>query len=107
MPTDRAADPAVPLQRWFGAWFQNKRPVSQGRIETLTEDEIEANTMMSPANMRTNLTIGTAQEVIDRIKRYEDLGYDEYALWIDSGMSVQRKRDSLTRFIDEVMPAFA
>ena len=53
------------------------------------------------------LTIGTAQQVIDRLKRYEDLGYDEFALWIDSGMTIDSKHGSLARFIDDVMPAFA
>jgi hypothetical protein len=52
------------------------------------------------------LTIGTAQDVIDRLKRYEDLGYDEFSFWIDSGMTHERKHASLSRFIDEVMPAF-
>ena len=47
--------------------------------------------------MARDLTIGTAQEVIDRIKRYEDLGYDEFSFWIDSGMSDERKRASLAR----------
>ncbi|MEL7091272.1 MAG: LLM class flavin-dependent oxidoreductase [Pseudomonadota bacterium] len=91
---------------YFGAWFQNKRTVSQGMIDPLSEDEMAANTMMSPGNMHRDLTIGTAQEVIDQIKRYEDLGYDEYSFWIDSGMSAERKRASLARFMDEVMPAF-
>ncbi|GAB5448892.1 LLM class flavin-dependent oxidoreductase [Gymnodinialimonas sp.] len=91
---------------YFGAWFQNKRPVRQGLIEELTEDEIKANPMMTPENMARDLTIGTAQEVIDQIKRYEDLGYDEYSFWIDSGMSAERKHASLSRFIDDVMPAF-
>ncbi|SEL12092.1 Flavin-dependent oxidoreductase, luciferase family (includes alkanesulfonate monooxygenase SsuD and methylene tetrahydromethanopterin reductase) [Roseovarius nanhaiticus] len=92
---------------YFGAWFQNKRPVRQGLIETLTEDDMAANTMMSPQNMLRDLTMGTAQEVIDQIRQYEDLGYDEFAFWIDSGMSFERKRASLARFIDDVMPAFA
>ena len=92
---------------YFGAWFQNKRPVTQGLIEELSTDEITANQMMAPENLARDLTVGTAQEVIDQIKRYEDLGYDEYAFWIDSGMSAERKRASLARFIDDVMPAFA
>ncbi|WP_108839025.1 LLM class flavin-dependent oxidoreductase [Tateyamaria sp. Alg231-49] len=92
---------------YFGAWFQNKKPVNQGLIETLSEEELAANKMMSPENMHRDLTIGTAQEVIDQIKRYEDLGYDEYSFWIDSGMDFERKRASLARFIDDVMPAFA
>jgi hypothetical protein len=44
--------------------------------------------------------------VIERLKRYESLGYDQYAFWIDNGMSFERKRRSLRLFIDEVMPAF-
>jgi len=91
---------------YFGAWFQNKRKVTQGHIEALSQQELDANTMMTAANMHKDLTIGTASEVIEQIKRYQELGYDEYSFWIDSGMSTQRKRDSLARFIEDVMPAF-
>ena len=103
---DQAAEELSRFYCYFGAWFQNKRPVTQGSIQELTAEDLAANTMMDPENMKRDLTIGTAQEVIDRIKRYEDLGYDEYSFWIDSGMSFDRKRDSLARFIDDVMPAF-
>jgi len=65
-----------------------------------------ANWMMAPENLARDLTIGTAEGVTERLKRYEDLGYDEYSFWIDSGMSFERKRASLARFIDDVMPAF-
>jgi hypothetical protein len=44
--------------------------------------------------------------VIDRIRAYEALGYDQYSFWIDSGMSHAKKVKSLRLFIDEVMPAF-
>lgn len=102
----RAARELSRFYNYFGAWFQNKRPVKQGLIAELSQAELDANAMMAPENLARDLTIGTAQDVIDRIKRYEDLGYDEYSFWIDSGMSAERKRASLTRFIDEVMPAF-
>ena len=103
------AQAAKEISKWycyFGAWFQNKRPVKQGLIQELTDEEMAANTLMAPENLRRDLTMGTAQDVIDQIKRYEDLGYDEYSFWIDSGMSFERKRDSLARFINDVMPAF-
>ena len=103
---DQAAKELSKFYCYFGAWFQNKKPVKQGLIEQLTEEEMAANKMMAPENLKRDLTIGTAQEVIDQIKRYEDLGYDEYSFWIDSGMSFERKRDSLNRFINDVMPAF-
>jgi len=92
---------------YFGAWFQNKRKVEQGHIEAISEKEIQENKMMSAENMQRDLTIGTASQVIDQLKRIEDLGYDEFSFWIDSGMSYERKRDSLNRFINDVMPAFS
>ncbi|MEQ8666723.1 MAG: LLM class flavin-dependent oxidoreductase [Rhodospirillales bacterium] len=107
---DDAMDGARLLSRfycYFGAWFQNKRPVTQGLIEALSEEEIAANEMMAPEKLRRDLTVGTAREVIERIKRFEDMGYDEFSLWIDSGMPSERKKASLRRFIDDVMPAFA
>lgn len=102
-----AASELSRFYNYFGAWFQNKRVVKQGHIDPLSDQELDDNKMMAAENMQRDLTIGTAQQVIDQIKRYEDLGYDEYSFWIDSGMSFERKRDSLRRFINDVMPAFA
>ena len=91
---------------YFGAWFQNQRPVLQGAIQPLTEQEIAENKMINPESIAGDLTVGTVSKVVDRIKRYEDMGYDEFSFWIDSGLSGQRKKNSLARFINEVMPAF-
>ncbi len=92
---------------YFFAWFKNERPIRQGLIETLSEEDLAANQNLSPEVMRTNLPVGTADEVVRRLKVYEDLGYDEYSLWIDSGMTFERKKASLERFIADVMPAFS
>lgn len=91
---------------YFFAWFKNERPIHQGLIERLSEEEIAANANLSPEVMRANMPIGTSDEVIGRLKAYEALGYDEYSFWIDTGMSFERKKASLERFIAEVMPAF-
>lgn len=91
---------------YFGAWFKNERDISMGLIAPLTEEEIAAHPFYSPDAMRTNNVIGPAAEVIDRLKRYEAMGYDEYSFWIDTGMSFARKKASLERFIRDVMPAF-
>jgi len=90
----------------FGAWFKNERPVSQGIIEPLSEQEMSKIEMYSPENMRRNNIVGTPEEVIKRIKSYEQMGYDEYSYWIDNSMSYEEKRRSLKLFIDAVMPAF-
>lgn len=92
---------------YFGAWFKNERPVSQGLIETLSDEDIAAHPFYTPEAMLRDNVIATADDAIARIKGYEDMGYDEYSLWIDSGMSFERKKASLQRFIQGVMPAFA
>ena len=102
----RAAREISRYYAYFFAWFKNERPVRQGLIKQLSDEEIASNPMIAPDKLRHDLAFGTRQEVIDRLKRYEDLGYDEFAFWIDSGMETERKRASLARFIDDVMPAF-
>ncbi|MEM9433152.1 MAG: LLM class flavin-dependent oxidoreductase [Pseudomonadota bacterium] len=106
---DDVAQGLTDLQRYynyFGAWFLNKRKVKQALIDPLTQAEIDANQMYAQDKLGRDLTIGTTQQVIDRIKRYEDLGFDEFSFWVDSGMSIERKRASLSRFIEDVMPVF-
>jgi flavin-dependent trigonelline monooxygenase, oxygenase component len=92
---------------YFGAWFKNDRPISQGLIQQLTEDEIANHPFYSADAMRKNQIIGEPAEVIARLKGYEALGYDEFSFWIDTGMSFARKKASLQRLIRDVMPAFA
>lgn len=91
----------------FGAWFKNDRSVSAGTIDPLSDAEIAAHPFMSADAMMRDKVIATADDAIARIKTYADLGYDEYAFWIDSGMSFERKKASLARFIKDVVPAFA
>lgn len=78
-----------------------------GLIETITPDEAAKHPFYSPEAMRKNQIVGEPPEVIARIQSYKDLGYDEFSFWIDSGMSFERKRASLERFIRDVMPALA
>jgi alkanesulfonate monooxygenase SsuD/methylene tetrahydromethanopterin reductase-like flavin-dependent oxidoreductase (luciferase family) len=104
---DLAAEELNAFYCYFGAWFVNKRPVTQGLIEHITPEEMAAHPFYSAKAMRDNLLIGDAAEVIEKLKKIEALGYDEFSFWIDSGMSFARKRDGLRRLIDDVMPTFA
>ncbi|UJW87299.1 LLM class flavin-dependent oxidoreductase [Devosia sp. SL43] len=103
----RGAEELNTFYNYFGAWFKNERPISMGLIEALTPEEIAAHPFYSPQAMRQNQIVGEAPEVIDRIRSYAAMGYDQFSFWIDSGMSFERKRASLERFIRDVMPAFA
>lgn len=90
----------------FGAWFQNKSPVRRGVMRAPTQEEMDAMPQFAPAAMRKNQVIGTVPEVIEKLRRYEELGYDEFSYWADLDMDAEKKRDSLRRFIGEVMPKF-
>ena len=97
------------LSRFYGlfaTWFKNEKPIRQGFIEPPADEELAAMKMYAPEVLRDALVIGTPDTVIERLQRYESLGYDQYSLWIDNGMSFESKRKSLRLFIDEVMPAF-
>ncbi|GAN79429.1 LLM class flavin-dependent oxidoreductase [Acidocella aminolytica] len=102
----RGAEELSRFYCYFGAWFLNKRPVTRGAMERMTPEEMAAMPQFSPEAVRKNLVIGTADEVVARLKSYEALGYDQFSMWIDSGMSFARKKASLLRFIKEVMPHF-
>ncbi len=104
-----AAQGAEELSRfycYFGAWFQNKKTVTRGMMQGLTPEELAAMPQYAPGAIRQNLVIGTAAAVVARLQSYEAMGYDQFSLWIDSGMSFVRKQASLTRFIEQVMPHF-
>ncbi len=91
---------------YFGAWFMNKREITQGLIEPLTDEDIAAHPFYTAEAMERDLVVGTPDTVIERLRKYEAMGYDEYSFWIDSSMSFERKKASLERFINDVMPAF-
>lgn len=103
---DKAASKLHEFYCYFGAWFKNERPVNQGLIQPLTQEEIDNHPFYKKETIKNDLMIGTSEQIIKRLKHYEALGYDEFSYWTDSGMSREEKETSLRRFIDEVMPAF-
>lgn len=105
--TARAAGELSRFYCYFGAWFLNKRPVREGFIADLSAEEMAAMPTYAPEAMRRNLVIGTPDEVAARLNGYAAMGYDQYSFWIDSGMPFARKKASLLRFINEVMPRLA
>ena len=56
---------------------------------------------------KTHSMIGTPEEIIARIKYYQELGVDEFSFWCDNSLPHAEKKKSLELFIKEVVPAFA
>lgn len=103
----RATEELSRFYCYFGSWFLNKRPIQDGFIAELEEDEMQTMKNYAPETLHRNLVVGTTDEVIARLRHYEALGFDQYSFWIDSGMSFTRKKASLLRFIENVMPRLA
>jgi alkanesulfonate monooxygenase SsuD/methylene tetrahydromethanopterin reductase-like flavin-dependent oxidoreductase (luciferase family) len=92
---------------YFGKWAKRERPIKNGFMELLRPEDLAAAPNFSPEKLRKNLVVGKPDEVIERIKSYQTLGYDQYSLWMDNHMDFERKRRCLELFIQQVMPAFA
>jgi alkanesulfonate monooxygenase SsuD/methylene tetrahydromethanopterin reductase-like flavin-dependent oxidoreductase (luciferase family) len=103
---EQAANSFSEFYASFGAWFKNEKPVDQARMKKLSKKEIALMDIYSPLSLKQNLAIGSVDEIKDLINKYKNLGYDEFAYWIDSGMDIDMKKASLERFINEVMPEF-
>jgi alkanesulfonate monooxygenase SsuD/methylene tetrahydromethanopterin reductase-like flavin-dependent oxidoreductase (luciferase family) len=104
---DRAGKELSRFYNYFSAWFKNQRPIENGFIQELTEADMAENAMYASDVIKKNLAIGTAENIIERLKGYESMGYSQYSFWIDSLMPFERKKASLERFIRDVMPAFS
>ncbi len=50
--------------------------------------------------------IGTPEEIIARIRNYQELGVDEFSFWADNSLPYAEKKKSLELFIEHVVPAF-
>lgn len=61
----------------------------------------------SKEELRASLLIGTASELIDRLKAYEELGVDELIMNGNIGHDNQESLDALERFAADVMPHFS
>lgn len=97
------------LQNWylnFFAWAKNDQTPVNGFVAPLGEDAVKEMPFLAKDVLAKNLVIGTPEEVISRLKYYEEIGIDQYSFWIDNSLSIEEKKKSLSLFIREVLPAF-
>jgi alkanesulfonate monooxygenase SsuD/methylene tetrahydromethanopterin reductase-like flavin-dependent oxidoreductase (luciferase family) len=56
--------------------------------------------------LQENLMFGTPDEVISKLKRYENLGVDNFIYYASMGLGHKEQKKSLKLFCNEVIPAF-
>ncbi len=101
-----AADAIGRFYRTFDAWFGNKTAPVDGLLAPSPESKFEGRPEFEPESLHKTAMIGTPDEVISRLRSYEEWGVDEFSFWIDNSMTHEQKRESLELFIKEVVPAF-
>ena len=60
-----------------------------------------------PEMLQSNLMFGTPDEIIEKLKPYEEIGVDSFILYTSMNLPPETKKKSIKLFVDEVMPAFA
>jgi flavin-dependent trigonelline monooxygenase, oxygenase component len=50
--------------------------------------------------------IGTPDEVIERLRHYEELEITAFSIWSDNSLNHEEKERSIELFIEHVVPAF-
>lgn len=101
-----AAEAIQRFYRTFDAWFGNKQTPDNGFLEPSPTSKFEGRPEFEPESLHKTAMIGTPEEVIDRIRHYQELGVDEYSFWCDNSLPHEEKKKSLQLFIEQVVPAF-
>jgi alkanesulfonate monooxygenase SsuD/methylene tetrahydromethanopterin reductase-like flavin-dependent oxidoreductase (luciferase family) len=97
---------AIFYGRHFENLSKNLGTVTNGFPDPIDLSEVANRTEYQPDFLRANLTFGTPQEVVEKLRVYERAGVDNYCYGATFGLSPERARRSLELFITEVMPHF-
>lgn len=110
---DREDEWEVPVraaQRQLGQFenlFKNLGDVANGFPKQIPFDELANRDEYDPRTLSENLMFGTADEVIAKLQRYEELGVDAFIYYASMGLGLKEQKRSLELFCSEVVPAFS
>ncbi len=109
--TPEGADTALQAVRrqlsLFENLFKNIGGVDNGFTAPIDFSDLENRDEYDPGMLQKNLMFGSPDEVIAKLKLYEELGVDEFIYYASLGLGHKEQKHSLKLFIDEVMPAFS
>ncbi len=108
---DGGLDAAIKaVQRQLGQFenlFKNLGDVTNGFPAQVDLTAIANRDEFNADMLQQNLMIGTPDEVVAKLKPYQDLGVDQFIYNMNIGLDFARQKKSLGLFINEVMPAYA
>ena len=91
----------------FENLFKNLGDVKEGFPMPTEFSQLTNRDEYNPNMLRENLMFGTPDEVIEKLRLYEDIGVDQFIYYSSLGLDLTLQKRSLELFIKEVIPAFA
>ncbi|MEM7069559.1 MAG: LLM class flavin-dependent oxidoreductase [Pseudomonadota bacterium] len=91
----------------FGNLMMKKGDVTNGFPEKVPLEELDGNVRVDPAMLEENLMFGTPDQVVAKLRKYEEIGVTSYIYYASMGLDMAQQKRSLQLFIDKVMPEFA
>ena len=101
--------PVRAAQRQLGQFenlFKNLGDVTNGFPKEVDLASIANRAEYDPRMLHENLMFGTPDEVIAKLKPYEELGVDAFIYYASLGLGQKEQKRSLELFVNEVIPAF-
>jgi alkanesulfonate monooxygenase SsuD/methylene tetrahydromethanopterin reductase-like flavin-dependent oxidoreductase (luciferase family) len=90
----------------FENLFRNMDDVLNGFPKKVSLEDLEGREQYNPHMLEENLLFGSPDVVIEKLKRYQALGVDEFIFYASMGLGIEAQKRSLQLFCDEVIPAF-
>ena len=90
----------------FGNLMMKSGEVINGFPQKVPLESLEGNARVEPEMLAENLLFGSPDEVIEKLKAYQNLGVDAFIYYASMGLDQEHQKRSLQLFIDKVMPAF-
>ena len=90
----------------FENLFRNAGDVDNGFPKQIPLEELAGREQYDPAMLEENLLFGSPDQVIEKLKRYEALGVDEFIYYASMGLDMETQKRSMKLFCEEVIPAF-
>ncbi|MEM7424951.1 MAG: LLM class flavin-dependent oxidoreductase [Pseudomonadota bacterium] len=91
----------------FENLFRNLGDVEAGFPKEIPLGELANRDEYNGDMLEENLMFGSPEQVIEKLKMYQELGVDEFIYYCSMGLSPERQKRSMELFCEKVMPAFA
>jgi alkanesulfonate monooxygenase SsuD/methylene tetrahydromethanopterin reductase-like flavin-dependent oxidoreductase (luciferase family) len=90
----------------FENLFRNIGDVNNGFPKKIPLEELTDREQYNADMLEQNLMFGSPEQVIEKLKRYEALGVDDFIYYSSMGLGQKEQKRSMELFCSEVIPAF-